>query len=116
MNLQPLLTIEHLAKLTGDSSHWTIRRHVAKGNIRVIRLGRRVFITPEEFERIKREGLPRLTKEPGQRGDRPVVSLSTTQPSLSPSLPESSATRLPGWRSTKSGGSTRSACPPSEDG
>ena len=62
MELQPLLTIEGLARLVGDSSHWTIRRHVARGNIRVTRFGRRVFITPEEFERIKREGLPRLTK------------------------------------------------------
>ena len=44
----------------GNTSHWTVRRHIQQGNITAVRLGRRVFVTEKEIDRIKLEGLPRL--------------------------------------------------------
>jgi len=44
----------------GGTSVWTLRKHIAQGNIRVTKLGRRVFLTSEEIARIKLEGLPSL--------------------------------------------------------
>jgi hypothetical protein len=42
------------------TSHWTLRKHVKLGTIRVIRLGNRIRVTQDEVERILREGLPSL--------------------------------------------------------
>jgi len=44
----------------GGISQWTLRRHIATGQIRVTRIGRRVFVDADELERIRREGLPSL--------------------------------------------------------
>lgn len=58
---QVLFSFEDSARMLGGLSPWTLRRHVQRGNIRTVRLGLRVFLDSEELERIRREGLPRLT-------------------------------------------------------
>lgn len=52
--------LEETASLLGGVSVWTLRKSVAAGRIRVVRIGRRVLIASEEIERIRREGLPSL--------------------------------------------------------
>ena len=47
----------------GDLSIWTLRKHISAGNVKVVRLGRRVFLTAQEIERICSEGLPPLRAE-----------------------------------------------------
>ena len=44
----------------GRLSHSTLLKHIALGNVKVTRIGRRVFLTGEEVVRIQREGLPSL--------------------------------------------------------
>jgi len=55
-----LFAIAEAAKALGGISPWTLRKHVASGRLRVVRIGRRVFVDAEEIERIRREGLPSL--------------------------------------------------------
>jgi hypothetical protein len=55
-----LYSLSQGATLLGGISIWTLRKHVAYGNVHVIRLGRRVFLRSEEIERIRQEGLPSL--------------------------------------------------------
>jgi excisionase family DNA binding protein len=55
-----LYAIEDAAQSLGAISPWTLRKHISKGRIRVVRIGRRVFLDAEELERIRREGLPSL--------------------------------------------------------
>jgi Helix-turn-helix domain len=57
-----LFSVEEAGRLLGGISPWTLRKHVAAGNVKVTRIGRRVFITTEEFERIRRDGLPSLSQ------------------------------------------------------
>ena len=59
-----LLTIEDAARVLGAISPWTLRKHIERGSVAVVRLGRRVFIHIEEVSRIQREGLPRLSLIP----------------------------------------------------
>jgi excisionase family DNA binding protein len=44
----------------GGISRWTLRKHIAQGNIRATKIGRRVLLPSEEIERVRREGLPSL--------------------------------------------------------
>jgi hypothetical protein len=44
----------------GGISIWTLRKQVAQGNVKVTRIGRRLFLRTEEIERIRENGLPRL--------------------------------------------------------
>jgi hypothetical protein len=44
----------------GGWSVWTMRKHIALGNVPVIRIGKRIFLTEETIERIARKGLPSL--------------------------------------------------------
>jgi Helix-turn-helix domain len=60
METQNLHSFPEAAKLLGGISVWTLRKHVWRGNVTVIRIGRRVFITSEEIDRIRQEGLPSL--------------------------------------------------------
>jgi hypothetical protein len=53
--------IEVTAQHLGRSSPWTIRKHIERGNIKVVRIGRRVFIPGDEIRRIQRDGLPPLS-------------------------------------------------------
>jgi hypothetical protein len=56
-----LYSIEEAARMLGGISPWTLRKHISLGQrIRVVRLGRRVFLDAEELARIRREGLPSL--------------------------------------------------------
>jgi excisionase family DNA binding protein len=55
-----LLSLQEAAQHLGGLSIWTLRKHVARGTIRVTRVGRRVLIPSEEIERIRRDGLPSL--------------------------------------------------------
>jgi hypothetical protein len=57
---QGLFSFEDAAKVLGGISTWTLRAHVRQGNIRVVRLGMRIFLSPEELERVRVEGLPSL--------------------------------------------------------
>ena len=54
-------TIEASAQRWGGVSPWTLRKHIREGNIAVVRLGRRVFISEEEVQRIQKNGLPSLS-------------------------------------------------------
>ena len=58
-----LLTIEGAAQVLGAISPWTLRKHIGRGSIVAVRLGRRVFIDTTELDRIRREGLPTLSPE-----------------------------------------------------
>jgi hypothetical protein len=58
-----LFTFEESARLLGGISHWTLRRHAKRGNIRPVRIGQRVFLDAKEVERVRREGLPSLGEE-----------------------------------------------------
>lgn len=62
-----LFSFEESGKYLGGISPWSLRRHAQRKNIRTVHLGLRVFISLEELERIRREGLPSLSQEP--RGD-----------------------------------------------
>ena len=55
-----LFSVEEAGRLLGGISPWTLRKHVARGNVKVTRIGRRVFLDAEEVERIRRDGLPSL--------------------------------------------------------
>jgi hypothetical protein len=68
---QTLFSFEDSARILRGLSPWTLRRHAQRGNIRTVRLGLRVFLDSEELERIRREGLPRLTaKSTARESDR----------------------------------------------
>jgi predicted site-specific integrase-resolvase len=55
-----LFALPDAAKSLGGISIWTLRRHISEGRIRVVRIGRRVFLDADEVSRIRREGLPSL--------------------------------------------------------
>lgn len=57
-----LFSLEESGRLLGGISPWTLRKHIAVGNVKVTRIGRRVLLTAEEIERIRREGLPSLAR------------------------------------------------------
>jgi hypothetical protein len=54
-----LIEVHEASRRTG-SSPWTWRAHIKRGNVKVVRIGRRVLIPVAELERITREGLPSL--------------------------------------------------------
>ena len=79
-----LYPLNEAARLLGGISHWTLRKHLAAGRLRAVRIGRRVFLDAEELERIRRDGLPSL----GQlRGPKPEVPSSNTEDSFSIQIP-----------------------------
>jgi hypothetical protein len=53
-----LYSLREVAKELGGISIWFLQKAIAQKKMRVTRLGRRVFVTPEECNRIQREGLP----------------------------------------------------------
>ena len=71
-----LFTINEATKQLGGISPWTLRKHIAKGAIKVTRIGRRVFVGAGELERIQREGLPSLRVERERCLPNSVVSLN----------------------------------------
>ncbi len=54
-----LYSVDEAAQRHGASG-WTYRAHIARGNIKVVRIGRLVRISEDELARIEREGLPSL--------------------------------------------------------
>jgi excisionase family DNA binding protein len=60
-----LINVDEAAQRTG-SSPWTWRAHIKRGNVKTIRIGRRVLISRAELERVVREGLPSLKAEKQQ--------------------------------------------------
>jgi hypothetical protein len=58
-----LYALPDAAKALGGISVWTLRKHISDRRIRVVRIGRRVFLDAEELERIRRKGLPSLRIE-----------------------------------------------------
>jgi hypothetical protein len=56
-----LFALDKAATILGEISPWTLRKHAHRKHIRVVRLGQRVFLDANEIDRIRREGLPRLT-------------------------------------------------------
>jgi hypothetical protein len=62
-NGRKLYNLEESSYQLGDTPVWTLRHHIAAGHINVTRLGRRLFLTAQELERIAREGLPSLGAE-----------------------------------------------------
>ncbi len=57
---QKLFSLESAAKTLGNVSVWTLRRHLALGSFRAVRIGKRVLLSQETVERIARAGLPSL--------------------------------------------------------
>ena len=57
-----LFSIDEAGRVLGGISPWTLRKHIAFGNVKVTRIGRRVFLAVEEIERIRQEGLPSLAR------------------------------------------------------
>ena len=57
-----LFSVEEAGQVLGGISPWTLRKHIAVGNVKVTRIGRRVLLTAEEIERIRQEGLPSLAR------------------------------------------------------
>ncbi len=57
-----LFSVDDAGRVLGGISPWTLRKHIAVGNVKVTRIGRRVFLDAEEVERIRREGLPSLAR------------------------------------------------------
>ena len=67
-----LLPLDKAAAALGGISIWTLRKHIACFNVRVTRLGRRVFLDEEEMSRIMRDGLPSLRDiKKGERSAHP---------------------------------------------
>jgi hypothetical protein len=62
-----LYALPEAAKLLGGISVWTLRKHIAGHQLRVTRIGRRVFLDANELERVRQEGLPSLANPVAQR-------------------------------------------------
>jgi hypothetical protein len=69
LKMAVLLPLNKAAEALGGISVWTLRKHIAVGNVKVTHLGRRVFLDEEEIGRVMRDGLPSLksgrTNAPG---------------------------------------------------
>jgi hypothetical protein len=61
-----LFAFQEAGKILGGVSPWTLRKHAQRKNIRIVRLGQRVFLDTMELDRIRREGLPRLEAKPSK--------------------------------------------------
>jgi hypothetical protein len=59
--MQRLFDVDNSCSQLGNCSPWTLRKHIARGNVPVVRIGRRIFLSEETIAKISREGLPSLT-------------------------------------------------------
>lgn len=75
-----LYSFAEAARLLGGISHLTLRKHASLGHIRVVHIGRRVFLDSEEVERIHKDGLPSLGQP---RGPKPEVPSTNSEDSFS---------------------------------
>ena len=69
-----LYSFAEAAKFLGGISHWTLRKHAALGQMRVVHIGRRVFLDSGELERIQKDGLPSLAQP---RLEPPILETGT---------------------------------------
>jgi hypothetical protein len=58
---QRLYSFQDAARKLGNVSVYTIHKHAAQSSVKVTRIGRRVFLSADELERISKEGLPSLS-------------------------------------------------------
>ena len=58
-----LHNMEDSARELGEISPWTLRKHIKLGNVKVVRIGRRIFLNSDEIRRIQTQGLPSLSQE-----------------------------------------------------
>ena len=56
-----LFSLEAATEPLGGVSQWTLRKHAASGSLKIVRIGKRVFVPADEIARIQREGLPSLS-------------------------------------------------------
>jgi excisionase family DNA binding protein len=54
MSLEPLLSLEEAARIV-RRSHWSMRKYIADGKIRGVRIGRDLLIEPSELRRFIQE-------------------------------------------------------------
>lgn len=57
-----LYSFDEAARQLGGISQWTLYKHASRGHIRVVHIGRRVFLDAAELERIQKNGLPSLAQ------------------------------------------------------
>jgi hypothetical protein len=62
-----LYNIEDAARALGRISGWTLRKHLKRGNVAAVRIGRRIFVNAKEVRRIQAEGLPSLSEHTEER-------------------------------------------------
>lgn len=58
-----LYSLEDAAKVLGRISSWTLRKHLKRGTVKAVRIGRRLFLNADEIRRIQKNGLPSLRAE-----------------------------------------------------
>lgn len=56
IGIEPLLTLEEVARILGRS-HWTLRLDHKAGRLKCVRIGRSLMVEPGEVRRIIEEGL-----------------------------------------------------------
>jgi hypothetical protein len=61
-----LFSVDDAGRVLGGISPWTLRKHITIGNVKVTRIGRRVFLDAGELDRIRRDGLPSLAISPSR--------------------------------------------------
>jgi len=57
-----LYNLEDAARSLGRISSWTLRRHLRRGTLSAVRIGRRLLISSDEIRRIQAQGLPSLAE------------------------------------------------------
>ncbi len=57
-----LFAIEDAVKVLGGISSWTLRKHLKRGTVKSVRIGRRLFLNADEIRRIQKQGLPSLSE------------------------------------------------------
>jgi hypothetical protein len=62
-----LYNLEDAARSLGRISSWTLRRHLRRGTVSAVRIGRRLLISSDEIRRIQAQGLPSLTESQHQQ-------------------------------------------------
>ncbi len=55
-----LYSLAEAAKLLGGISVWSLRKHLQRKTLQATRIGRRVFLSAAELQRVTQEGLPPL--------------------------------------------------------